>query len=710
MQIPLKWINELVNIENFQLNDLIEKLTLGGFEVEEVLELKVNNKSQIILDISTTANRSDSLSIQGISIEIASLLDKPIKKLYSTKKIREWDKIIKKQIKSFSPELDCSIFLGITIDNVYDFTSPLWLQEKLISSKIIPENNLVDFQAYLMLETGYPFLCYDLNKINQKLKTDQFNLSVSNSPNEEKFLGVNGSEYKLSKSSLIVKANDLPISIAGIMEHKDFAYSKNTNSLLIEASIFNARFIRQQSRFLGLRTDRSARYEKSLKSTYLIESLYRLISLLRIKNPNLSCRVNTLLQANELTLRKIKLNYQVINEILGPTISTDESKSNINFISVNQVSNYLKRLNFNFSYDNSNSLWEVHIPHVRSDDITREIDLIEEIGRLHGYNNFLTTLPKIKRIGIIDKSYKTRKKINACLLNFGFSELINYSLVNQRQFTNLKNEIQLVNPLSSDYATLRTSLLPSLLQAVSTNLKQNNKIIEGFEYGHVFSGQLPDKILEVEYIAGIFGSTQLKLAWDDSSKNLTWFEAKGKMEQLLNQLNLKTYWTAGNQKGVGQLFHPYRNADIYLLNNIKLGKFGQVNPILADRIGFNFETYLFEFNLEVIQNQIQINKLPIYEEYSLYPKIVKNMSFIIDKNISFNSLKQLLYLNGTKFLSKINIIDEYRGNLIPDKSTSLCIELIFQSNEKTLQSKEIENIISHLQIVLIKKFNVIIRN
>jgi len=708
MQIPLKWINELVNIENLQLDELIEKLTLGGFEVEEILELEINGENQTVLDISTTANRSDSLSIQGISMEIASLLNKPIKISSYAKKIQEWEKIIKEQVNPLSEEFNCTVFLGLSLNNVNNFTSPLWLQEKLISSGIVPENNLSDFQSYLLLETGYPFSFYDLDKIIQKLKTDQFTLSLSYAPNKNEFFAANDSKYELTNSNLILKANDVPISIAGIIEHKDFSYSENTNSLLIEASIFNAATIRQQSRFLGLRTDRSARYEKSLKSTYLIGSLYRLITLLRVKNPNLTCKVHTFLEAKEPVLPKIQLNYQTVNEILGPITNSIENTNN--FISVKQVSDYLTRLNFTFSYNQSDCMWEVEVPHFRSDDITREIDLIEEIGRLHGFNNFLTTLPKIQRIGIEDKSYKTRKKITSCLINFGLNELIHYSLVGQKQSTNSENEIRLVNPLLLEYANLRTSLLPSLLQTVEENLKQSNRMIEGFEYGHVFSGKFPNEVLEVEYVAGIFGGTQRKLVWDDIERGLTWFEAKGKIEQLFEQLNIKAYWKTGHINGIGKLFHPYRNAELYLLNGIQIGKFGQVNPILADQIALTSETYLFEFSLEILQNQIQINKLPIYQEYSSYPRIIKDLSFIVDDSVSFEELKKLLYLNGTKFLSEINLLDEYRGDSIPNQSASLCVQLIFQSNEKTLQNREIETIISNLQLVLTNKLNAVIRN
>ena len=282
-------------------------------------------------------------------------------------------------------------------------------KKNLLSSGIIPSNDLLDFQNYILLETGYPFSVYDLGKLSEKLNGSDFSLSLCNSTNKEEFVASNDFKYQLDDSILLIKANDLSIGIAGVIESKDFSYSKFTNSLLIEGSIFNAARIRQQSRTLGLRTERSARYEKSLKNTYLIDSLSRLISLLRLNNPNLISKIHTVSQIEKQTANFISLRYQTINEILGPIKTIN--KSDLDYISPKIITNYLKRLGFKFVYNEFELIWEVQIPHLRTDDITREIDLIEEIGRLHGFNNFLTTLPKIKTIGNEDLSYKTRKKL-----------------------------------------------------------------------------------------------------------------------------------------------------------------------------------------------------------------------------------------------------------------------------------------------------------
>jgi phenylalanyl-tRNA synthetase beta chain len=705
MQISLKWIDELVNLESVNLDTLIEKLTLGGFEVEETLELEIENQTQLALDLSATANRSDSLSIQGISTEIATLLNQPAKILRYSLKNFDWKQKLDNFSATLADEHNCSILVAVVLENLTDLTVPKWIKQKLISSGLTPVNNLLDFQNYILLETGYPFAFYDFDKICSKLNCSNFQLSFAKAEQKQKFLASNNLMYELDSSNTILKANDLAISIAGIIENKHYYYTETTTSLLIEGSIFNAATIRQQSRSLGLRTDRSARYEKSLKNTYLLKSLYRLIYLLRILNPNLICKLHTVAKTVEPISKPIFLRYKTVNEILGPIQNQNQNESS--YLTTEIITNYLNRLDFKFSYDNSKLIWKVEVPDIRSNDLTREIDLIEEIGRLHGFNSFLTTLPKINTIGNEDPSYQTRKKITSCLLNLGLNELIHYSLVSETTF--LDNEIKLINPLLSDCSNLRSSLLPNLIKTVQENFKQGNLFIEGFEYGHVFSGNILQNFQEKEYVAGIFGGIKTKLNWSSSEEALTWFEAKGKIEQLFKQLNLLTYWKvllSNNNK----ILHPYRSAEIFLSDGKKLGIFGQIHPILSNQLALSSQIYSFEFDVELIQHQIQMNKLTIYKEYALYPKVIKDLSFIINKNTSFDELQKTLYANGTKFLSEVDLLDEYKGKSIPKGKISLCLQLTFQSKKRTLENKEIENIVNNLQFILTNNFDAFIRD
>lgn len=705
MQISLRWLKELVNLETISLETLITKLTLGGFEVEEVLEVEVGNETTIALDISSTANRSDSLSIQGLSLEIAALLNhNPIELAYSTKTYPWFQEF--ESLNSNDPiQTNCSGFISLIIENLTSFQSPKWLQQKLISSGFSVENNLTDFQNYILIETGYPLEFYDFDKITSKVPTSQIQLSLKGLDEPFEFVARNGNQYLLEESVLVVKANNLPISIAGIISSNETSYSKDTKSLLVEASIFNAAQIRQQSRILGLRTDRSARYEKSIKNTTLLEALYRFISLLRIENPKLICKLHTIAKPIKDPVRRIKLNYEKVKQVLGPIQTTKTIDDQ--YISPKLITQALTRLQFQVTYDTQNVTWDISIPSFRNDDIVREIDVIEEIGRLYGFNNFLTRLPKIKTLGNEDWDYRTRKKLTSCLINLGLTELIQYSLVNQESF--FKNEIELINPLVKEYSKLRSSLLPNLLKAVEENFKKGNSVLEGFEYGHIFLIDSSSNIREKEVVAGIFGGFPTKSNWSANISQLGWFEAKGRMEQLFKKLNIGTYWKSYQPIREKNIFHFYCTAEIFLSNGTKLGIFGQVSPILAKKLNISTNIYLFELEFDPIKYQIQQNKLAVYQDYSSYPKIIKDLSFIIKDNISFSKIKEVLYLNGSQFLKEINLLDEYRGQSIPSHHTSLCLQLIFQSDFETLQNENVETILANLTSILTKEFHATIR-
>ena len=228
MQTPIKWINELVNVELINLNSLIEKLTLGGFEVEEIIELEIENEKELSLDISATANRSDSLSIQGISSEISTLLDQPKKISTYSLQTFNWKNQFIDFSQSISNQYDCSILISVIVDNINDFTVPKWLKQKLLSCNIISTNSLIDFQNYILLETGYTFAFYDFNKICSKLNCSNFTLSLSKAEENQEFTASNEIIYKLNPSITMLQANNFPISIGGIIENKEFDCSNST--------------------------------------------------------------------------------------------------------------------------------------------------------------------------------------------------------------------------------------------------------------------------------------------------------------------------------------------------------------------------------------------------------------------------------------------------------------------------------------------------
>lgn len=706
MQISLKWVNEIINIQNINLDYLIEKLTLAGFEVEEIIEIEENSKKTITLEISSTANRSDSLSINGISREMSTILDKPYKFSKYLEQTSNWENKFSNYFVSSIKQTETSIFLAVTVENLMNTNPPIWLTNKLKTCGIIPQNNLLDYKSFILLETGYPMEFYDLYQIQSKVNSMEFDLTLTNKIKNQKFIGTNNIEYNLTNSTLLLKANNEVISIAGLIPEIQFTSTNETKTLLIEAAVFNSSFIRKQSRNLGLRTDRSARYEKSIKNTDLFNALYRLLRLLKISNPNLICKLTTFSEILEEKPKIIKLSYNLINEILGPIKGSDNTS--VNYISPILIGKYLNRLKFSYQFKKSELSWDVKIPYFRSEDINRPIDLIEEIGRLHGFNQFLTRLPKIQRIGLEDPSYKTRKKLSNYFLNLGFNELIHYSLVGNQDLPQMP--LKLINPLLIDSSNLRTSLLPSLIKTIKENLNQGNSYFDGFEYGHTYFYDTKKGFYEKEIISGIFGGSKIKNNWSESGNSLNWFKAKGKIDGILKQLKIVTRWKLSSDPNYTNLLHPYRSAELYLPDNKRIGLFGQINPILAAKLNISSELHLFEFDFDLIKNVLQTNKITIYKEYSLYPKIVKDLSFVIHQNIAFSEIRRVLLKNGTRFLNDIKFLDEYRSEALLPDHISLCLQLIFQSQEKTLENKLIENIVKNLEFVLTSHFNAELRS
>ena len=704
MYISLEWINELVDLKTVKLDELVEKLTLGGFEVEETLAIEFNKQSKTTLDISATANRADSLSIKGIAKEIKALTSQSEYSSNYTVKNFDYETEFQKFLNSNEGSIDCSSFIGLTVDNLTNFSSPNWMKEKLVCSGIKPQNNLLDFQTYVLLENGYPFEFYDLSKIQKILKTNEFKLTLKPALSNQEFEASNNLNYILNPEILVLEANNQPLSIGGIISNKDVSYTNSTNSLLIEASIFNSKKIRQQSRAVGLRTDRSARYEKGLDNSSFIKALVRLLLLLKSSNPQLTCKVHSVSQLKQEDPPIISLNYNNIIEILGPIVSTKNHEQVVNLTPV-EISNYLKRLNFIFKFDNKNLVWFVEIPISRMDDIQREIDVIEEIGRLHGFNNFVTSLPNIYKVGAEDFSYQIRKKLTNCFLNEGLNEIIQYSLVNDQSDVTIK----LVNPLILDYSTLRVSLLPNLIKIISENYKQGNDVLEGFEYGHVFSGDILKNYTEKEVVSGVFGGLKTKSNWSDNPKSLSWFQAKGKMEDLFKKLNLKVNWIDNTNKSYKNILHQYRTAELYLENNKYLGVFGQIHPLSSYKNNISKDIFLFELELKTITEEFKKQNLPLYQPYSLYPKISKDLSFVINKNITFKEIETTILEVATQYLTSIKLLDQYEGDSIPKDQISLCIQLTFQSAEKTLTTKEIEKILKNIETFLIKQHDVKIR-
>lgn len=703
MYISLDWISEIINLKNIRINRLIKQLTLSGFEVENELEIKTNKPKNITLNITTTPNRFETLSIKGISKEILALFDLQLYKSKYVNYQNDWKKKILGSSNIKQNICKYSSFFSFTITRLSYFNSPNWLKTKLIYSGIIPFNNLLDFKNYILLETGYPLEFYDLDKIRFKLKSSIFNLNLKKNTQLQNFYDNNNQPYNLDKDIINLQANNLVLSIAGVIVNKNFCYTNDTKSLLVEVASFNSQLIREQSRKLGTKTLRSRRYEKKINDYSLLEAYYQFLNLVSVFNKNLVCKLHTGSYIEEKTSRELILIYQNVIQILGPLFNTVKLTT---YLTPIEITNYLKKLGFTYKFDKDTYKWKIRISEFRKKDITREIDIIEEIARLHGYNKFLNQIPKIQKIGKYDLHYKLRKKITSILLNNGLNEVTTYSLSKQ---TITRNKFRLCNPLVENYSTLRNTLLPGLLEIVVNNKNQGNSMFELFEFGHIFESFKPVESVEREMISGIIGGSYVKSTWSQKIQSISWYEAKGKIENFYKKLNICVYYKKGVAFRYLQIYHPSQTAFVYTQRGYFIGHFGRIHPKLAKSFNLNTNLFLFEFDFRTILNIVKRKKLPVYIKYSIYPKISKDLSFIISEKFSFSDIKQTIEQIQLPYLIKIKLLDRYQGESIPDKYCGICIQLVFQSKQITLENKIIEKLLHKIKIELLEKYKIFIR-
>ncbi len=702
MHISFSWLKNFIDLEDDNLDSFLETLTLGGFEVEDFESENVIGKSDIVFDISTTANRSDTNSIVGFSLEIHNLFNKDFIN-------PSFDRLINSIFnqKSFLPVHEnrnfnsCSCFYGRCFHSVQVQDSPLWLQRRLLAAKINPVNSVVDLGNYMMLEWGQPVHIYDLNKINSLLSTDEVKIGVRRSDSTESLIGLNDQKFDLSSRNLVVTANDIPISIAGILGSKDTEVSESTTSIFVECAVFPPEIIRQSSKSCGLRTDAASTYIKGVNSTFLPFVFKRLSSLLNIlcfaQPSSNSIIYNSDIQEE---LKSIKVRYGRVIKILGPI----KSGSNSSVLDKETISSYFRQLGFvtkNFvasSTSDLDSYWEVVVPSIRTHDLEEEVDIIEEIGRIHGFNNFVSDIPYPKKVGKIYSIEILKRQFKSALINLGLFESIHYSLV-----PSLDKEV-LLNPFSKDQSNLRPNLLNGLIKSSIQNFDQNASSLSAFEFGRVFIQNKESSISEHELVAGIMGGRKYRTDWSVNSDYETWYQAKAKIDEIFYIFDLSPKWVKV-EEGISSnsFFHPQRTA-VLSVDGIKFGMFGQIHPKISNEYSLSPQTYLFEFNVTNIDAARNLNSRKQYKSYSFYPVVSRDLNFLFDKSIEYKKIEDIINKNAGPFLKSIRLLDTYQNQ--NSKGINLTFNLQFQSFSGTLVTAEVDETINQIQNSLEENFSI----
>nr|UNJ16334.1 phenylalanyl-tRNA synthetase beta subunit [Boldiaceae sp.] len=693
MKISWNWLKEIINIKFRNPYKISNQLTLAGCEIENITYKNILGLKDIILDINSTPNRSDLLSIIGIAKEIATLneLEYNMQQDEYIKNYTDQLNIVNNNLK-LKDNKNYNIYYKSCISQIKVEISPLNIQRKLLSAGIQPKNNIIDIGNYIMIKWGQPLEIIDISKI-QLIELEYNNLeNLSRKLTSFKipFITDNNKEYNINHKILATTYKEKAIYLTGIAPSIEVIINDNTTSIYIEASILNSNDVRKNSQLLGVRTESSIRHERGLNIKHLRSAYAEACALIN------KCCISSIqhnIFTNDLQYypkNEIKLNYDKIKIFLGPSLISE----NKTYLSEDNTISILKKLGCSIFKDKNS--YKVKPPFNRINDINREIDLAEEIARIHGFNNFLDKVPYFKSRLILSTTEQFLRQIRIRLKILGFIEVINYSLI----INNDKKCVTLENPLVKEHNALRTSLIYSLIKTLNYNYKQGNGYVKFFEIGRVFKNN-NRRIDENEYFSGVLGGNILRNSWKETGKKINWYQAKGKIETILSILNKKINWLQYNDdlnhEFNRNLFHPSKST-ILNIDKHNIGIFGQLHPKILKPLDLNTEIFAFEINFSLLFQLSIINKTLSYQEkfkeYSNYPIIIRDIAVIAPKNILITDIINRIYINAThtNFLKKVDFFDEYESEKIEKGNRSIAFRLYYQANNKTLTATEVDEL------------------
>lgn len=687
MQYSLRLLNQKSDLNSLTLTEFINTLNLIGFEIDNVFFEKINNlnSENINIEIKLPSNREDLLIEFFLLLELKTIFSFKFYSLWKNLK-NNYTFILKQkylqhntlEIIPIYSEFDDFISYRFELDNYQNKKSPLWLQNKLKINGLIPENIIEDIIQLVNFEWGQTI---KYSKVDSNSK----NYSLIKTTTSEQFSNsINNNNLIIENETIVIKDNNNSISnILGYSE-KLFEISEITNrKFIIESTFYNI-----HENLLDLNTNNTKLSLRYLRKSYLTtfrSAFQRFFTLIELLTD-----IKILPRVHILNKKKFKLNS---NQILK--VQKESLTKYLNITEFNKT--IFTKAGLILDNETSDDFY-FNISSVRN-DLKREVDIIEEYSRFIGYKNYLEILPK-KELKFSNKIRHNINFIKTFFINYNFFEVFTNSLVENT--SGLSNVLKITNPINNELSILRKSLLPNLISIYQTNLLNESVSKNFFEIGRVFK-KSKNKIIEQEQLSAIFS---LNFLLNNPNKNINWFIAKGFIENFLKFFGFNTL---SNTKILRKdsNFHPNKSLYIKFEDQI-LGKFGEINPTLKEKLSLKAPLYLLELNLIYFTNWKLKSDINCYKEYSKYPQIIKDLSFSIKKNSDFFKIKDLIQKN-IKYLKNISFFDLYFDSNITE-NVNVGLHLIFQSEFETLQNEIIENEIIKIRFILKNELNVEFRN
>ncbi|MEL6787204.1 MAG: phenylalanine--tRNA ligase subunit beta [Cyanobacteria bacterium J06607_15] len=656
--------------------------------------------NDVILDLATTANRADALSMVGIAREVAALTGAEVRLPEVKEQQLTTDSSLTVEITAADA---CMAYIGTAIAGVKVEPSPDWLKWRLEAAGTRPINNVVDITNYVLLEWGQPLHAFDRQKLAQEAGSDDLILGVRFANEGEKLTTLDEQERDLTTQNLLITANDKPVALGGVMGGESTEVDNQTQNIVLEAALFDPVAIRRSSRAQGMRSEASTRYERGVNQVELESACKRAIALLQELaggTPQVQAMADNRVDFS--SLPAIELRLSRINHLLGQVKKDD----GLGYIEASDVESILGALGCSLEpVAGKDNTWSVKVPPYRYRDLEREIDLIEEVARLYGYDRFCDTLPAKTEPGKLSPEYAIKNKLRAVLRGVGLTEVVQYSLVKPTG-----TEVTLDNPLFAEYSALRGELFSGLLDSFVYNQAQGNGALNAFEIERVF-WQEDEQLKEKDSLAGIMGGNITSEGlWVNGGKGtpMTWYDAKGVLENIFSNLGISVEYRPEN---IQARLHPGRTAALWLQGK-RLGVFGQIHPQLAQEKDLSDAVYLFELDFSLLLTVLSRGSIttPKFKTYSTYPGSGRDLAFFAPLDLSVDAITKAMTKAGGKLLQQVEVFDEYKGKGVPEGQRSLAFNLLYQAGDRTLTDKDVDPVHQKVRDTLVKKFDVTLRS
>ena len=632
-----------------------------------------------IIDIDLTPNRADCFCLKGIAIDVACLneidINQPVIKTIESN-IRDTIAV------SLQAEKQCPRYISRVINNIDNSKqTPIWLQEKLRRSGIRAIHPVVDVTNYVMLEQGQPMHGFDKSAIDGSI-----NVKMANKG--DKFTLLDGKEVTLDESYLMIADDNNYLAIAGVMGGLESGVTENTTNIVLESAYFDPATIMGKSRDLGIHTESALRYERGVDPLLQEKAMQRATQLIL---EICGGEVGPLNEAKSETFIPSLVEITLTNEKLTRVLGFD--------VPVKQVTAILKGLAMQVTEEDNK--WLVTAPSSRF-DMEIEEDLIEEVVRLVGYDKMPSSnLYGESIIMQLPEEIVSTNLIKTQLTTIGYQEAINYSFVSAKQLDSYNlsdNSIPLKNPLTEEFAVMRTSLLPGMMETVKYNLRRQNESVKLFETGYVFSKD--ENINQEDKLIAICTGKRHAEHWGLGKEAIDYFDCKGDLEVLLD--NCKIDYSFAQSKL--DFLHPGRQASV-VLGTETIGWIGQIHPEICRRIGVKKEVYAYELYIKTIKETV----LPVFKDVSKYPSVRRDLALIVNDGVLSQQICEIASSELGNSLVETLIFDEYQGENIGTGKRSLAIGLILQQQNATFEDKEVDKLITKMVSSLKENLNVEIR-